>query len=620
MAVLLYAMNAHSRPLGSYYFDRNMWQLNAVPSESESRAVLKLLEHQQGLISTIEKLQKESDAERQRLSCKATMLQETLNSLVSANGLSTEIQSNSIPLLEAFSEKVLDLEAKRDLLHPLFTGTTTLLDSFWAVNDAINHLKSTVETLLGQLQNFSATVAREFYSTEILSAQTTDAVTSFSDMVAIAQRSILFKQNGVLHPLRRVPEEILVQIFDLCADEEARGWLECFGSILPNPRALTRIGGVCRRWRSIVLSHPPLWCRLLAPVSNRYQNLDYRGIFTGWTTIVRGADHFRHMLQLCQGIKLELTIPTQFTCPPDIESTTLEVGRLNLLDASQTWPPPFPSPKHLWLGQAATNGALSREIPLSVISNTSQITSYNISLTFASPINTVTHLVLCGQHGTLPLNALLCSLPRLALLDAKDAHFPDRPGVNSVQSTTHSQLRTFGIDRTGLLFLEHALDEGLQLPNLDLFEIANVDSGHLATNYPSISTHISQYITHLGVLGTEGVAVDALRTFIDTFPRLETLSLHGAATEPALQALHRVPSSDGNNGCLKYSMPTTVHSVIICNYQGNGETVYQWLHEMYADPASDGGRIEISFQDCLNIRPDIRRKLSRRNFLSQLTG
>jgi hypothetical protein len=592
-------------------FDRKMWpskQPNAAPSDTESRALMELLEQQQSLVSSIEKLRKESDAKRQQLSCKATMLQENLSWMENLDRVGSTIQSDSISLLDTFSKDLLNLEAMRDFLSPLFAGTTTFLDGLLAVNDAIDLLKSTIKISLGQLPNFFTIVAQELYSTEMLCAQTAGTIASFSEMVNAAQKDIALKQNGVCHPLRKLPEETLVQIFDWCADEEAQEWLK-FGGVLPNPNIVTRIAGVCRRWRGIALSHTRLWCRVLAPTTGTetYWNVTYR--CTCVRTVGKGVDHFRHALPLCQGKTIELTIPPGVIFPTDIDVATLKVERLNLLNASEIWPPVYPSPKHLWLGQPAANEALSREIPLSLISNTSKITSFSISLTFPSPINTVTHLMLGGKQPTLPLNALLRSLPCLVMLDAKGACLSSAPVVNPVQSNIHSQLRTFGIDATGLAFLEQALVEGLRLPNLPLFEIANINSRHLAFNYPSISIHMSGCITNLGIFGTERIAMEALCTFIDTFPRLDTLSLHGAATEPALQALYRGANNDGGGGDAKYSMPETVRCIMICDYQGNGEAIYQRLRDIRADDSRNSESIKVIFQDCLNIRPDIRRDL-----------
>ena len=595
-------------------FDRDIWppkQPNAAPSKEESRAVMEILEEQESLVLSIERLRVARDAEHQRLSSKATMLQETLKHMEYLNRLGRTVQSGCFHQLDTLSKALLDMETKRDSLHPLFDGTTATLDSLTAVNNAITLLKSTIETAFGQLPNFFAVVARESNNTELLCAQITDAIASISGMASIALRGITNKQNGVLHPLRRLPEEILLQIFEHCADEEAQKWFEYGFRLVQNPKFLTRMAGVCRHWRNIALGCPRLWRRVLAPA-----------FVTRWTdcgrnTTERGIDHFRHGLQLCKGVNLELTIPHQSTLAPDMDITTLEVQRLNILDASQTWPPVLPSPKHLWLGQDPANEAISREPPLSMLSNTSQITSFCISLTFARPISTVTHLVLCGRHPNLPLSALLCSLPQLVILDARNARFYSTLAISPVQLNIHSQLRTFGVGGTGLAYLEQALVEGLQLPKLHLFEIATVSSKHLASEYPSIRPHMSKHITHLGIFGACDEDGEALHTFIDIFPHLDTLSLHDAMTEPTLQALCRAANNDGDDGGLKCSMPKTVQSVIICDYQGDGAAIHQQLHEIHAIPAPSGESIKIVFQDCLNIRPDIRKELCSSQAIQQ---
>ena len=575
---------------------------------------MKLLERQEDLVSSIENLRKETDMEHQRLSSKATMLQETLKHMEYLNKLRTTVQLESFHRLDVLSKALLDLEAKREFLHPLFDGTTATLDKFSAINDAFNLLKSTMETAFGQLPNFFANVARESYSTDMLCAQITEAMTSFSGMASIARKSITSKQNGVFHPLRRLPEEMLIQIFEHCAEEEAQEWCEHAGGSPPNPKFLTRMAGVCGRWRSIILSCPRLWRRVLAPayVTRRQMHTTYS---SHDHTTERGIEHFRRALQLCKGVNLELTIPAQFVFPPDVDITTLEVRRLGILDAGRAWPPVLPSPNHLWLGQLAATIITWKEIPLSVLSNTSKITSVGFRPTFPSPISTVTHLVLCGLQPPLYFNYLLFSLPQLVILDAKDARLPHRLGITIPRAQIHSQLRTLGVDWTGLKFLEQSLVEGLRLPNLHLFEIANIGSENFATEYPSIPTHLSRHVTHVGIFGIfeicGGVGGEGVHTFIETFPHLGILSLHGAVTKPALQALCRAATSEGDNGGLKCSIPKTVQTIMICDYQGDGGAIHQRLQEIHASPAPNGESIKIIFQDCLNIRLDIRKELCR---------
>ena len=425
---------------------------------------MKLLERQEDLVSSIENLRKETDMEHQRLSSKATMLQETLKHMEYLNKLRTTVQLESFHRLDVLSKALLDLEAKREFLHPLFDGTTATLDKFSAINDAFNLLKSTMETAFGQLPNFFANVARESYSTDMLCAQITEAMTSFSGMAGIARKSITSKQNGVFHPLRRLPEEVLIQILEHCAEEEAQEWCEHAGGSPPNPKFLTRMAGVCERWRSIVLSCPRLWRRVLAPVYVPRPQMHTTHSFRGRTT-ERGIEHFRRALQLCKGVNLELTIPARFVFPPDVDITTLEVRRLGILDVGGAWPPGLPSPNHLWLGGCAAAGTTLMSIPLSVLSNTSKITGSGVYPIFRSPISTVTHLVLCGPQPPFSLKSLLCSLPQLVVLDAKDARFLDRLTINMsvVRLHIHSQLRTLGVDWTGLKYLEQVLVEGLLL-------------------------------------------------------------------------------------------------------------------------------------------------------------
>jgi hypothetical protein len=196
---------------------------------------MKLLERQESLVSSIESVRMETDAEQHRLSCKATMLKETLKHMEHLNRLRVTVQLESFHRLDVLSKALLDMETKRDFLHPLFDGTTAILDSFSAVNEAFNHLKSTIETAFGQLPNFFATVARESYSTDMLCAQITDAMNSFSGMASIARRSITNKQHGVLHPLRRLPEEILLQISTAVQTKKTRGCSNIMGAWLRTP-------------------------------------------------------------------------------------------------------------------------------------------------------------------------------------------------------------------------------------------------------------------------------------------------------------------------------------------------------------------------------------------------
>ncbi|KAL0573676.1 hypothetical protein V5O48_008273 [Marasmius crinis-equi] len=76
--------------------------------------------------------------------------------------------------------------------------------------------------------------------------------------------------KSALNPLRRFPNEILAQIFELCVeedidmDERMKNFNrdEDFPSTLDTEKCPWVLGQVCRRWRELVLSLPELWASI----------------------------------------------------------------------------------------------------------------------------------------------------------------------------------------------------------------------------------------------------------------------------------------------------------------------------------------------------------------------
>ena len=67
-------------------------------------------------------------------------------------------------------------------------------------------------------------------------------------------RKFITEQNTILAPVRRLPAEILIEIF-LCMDYN----ISCFSSRWPP----SLIGQVCRGWRHVVLSTQKLWSSIV---------------------------------------------------------------------------------------------------------------------------------------------------------------------------------------------------------------------------------------------------------------------------------------------------------------------------------------------------------------------
>ncbi|KZV87157.1 hypothetical protein EXIGLDRAFT_752404 [Exidia glandulosa HHB12029] len=100
---------------------------------------------------------------------------------------------------------------------------------------------------------------------------------------AVQQR--LTRAHGLLHPIRSLPDDILVEIFRvdldlhwraLQADDDDDDDLSCFGT----QNVPFKLAAVCRRWRQLAIATPVLWSFLV---------IDLEAIdgFERWTSYVR---------------------------------------------------------------------------------------------------------------------------------------------------------------------------------------------------------------------------------------------------------------------------------------------------------------------------------------------
>jgi len=93
-----------------------------------------------------------------------------------------------------------------------------------------------------------------------------DSVKNFHQQVVEKKEKIMQSMNlhkALVSALRRLPTEILTQIFNYCLPETK---LLLPPSTLKAPMVLTRI---CRRWREVAVGMPNLWCRLYVEVNDR---------------------------------------------------------------------------------------------------------------------------------------------------------------------------------------------------------------------------------------------------------------------------------------------------------------------------------------------------------------
>jgi len=455
--------------------------------------------------------------------------------------------------------------------------------------------------------------------TKELSGHMSHSIGVFSTSMNEGQKNVVASSEGFLHPIRRLPTEILQQIFEECVDAEAARW---FLDPTRPPMLLksaTRIAGTCRSWRTIAQQTPRMWNRLRAPILvERYRSrkeVNYKTI---------GREVFCNSLRLCGSIPLEVTIPSMVSNLEEFNFMSLKIDRLNLYDIrfdSYDWSThpwrriSFPSPRHLWAGNGNYHFLCTRMLPSSLISRTTTITVHNITVTIPEGSNRITQLVLCGVQDTFKLTSLLESLPCLIELDAGRAVVCNHREQDH-RALTHQNLKHLLIPISCMHDLEQYLAGGLQLPSLNCFGLANQSvSGHMRSGrlhytpstFPSASAQLSTTVTHLEVHGEHAVTTSSSTSLMETFYKIDTISTYGGAVRVILRALCRTGEMpEGEKASEKESLPSSIQVLHIHDYLGDGEDLYPALYKIYNGTEP----IKIFFENCPNILPTTRREFT----------
>ena len=588
-------------------------QPNRPPNDIETTKLNEWIAQEEAILASIRKLEREREQERVRLLNRSSLLRSTLRSTKVVQDVASKMFSNNSLLLKKLEEEIAYQEARISAISECFPSTHDFIKELKDIASFGSSLQSALKRQLECIGSRIASVDEKLESTVDLEAYIVHTVSSASAMASEAEGTIQKKRQGLLHPIRRLPAELLEGIFQACVHDESRGWLNDPSRTPGLPKAAIRVASVCRFWRSVALQCPHLWRCLRAPIQVRKTSA------TPWgapvlTTATYGVEHFRSSLRLRGDLAIELTIPPQVSIPGDIDLTQVQLERLNLLNVANQWSPIFPSPLHLWVGQPAGNSALTRTIPFSLLLRTKIITAFSVGLTFEAPSNSVTHLVISGRQPTIPFIPILTSLPNLEELDVNDAQIYQTPVSGTHQALRHSKLRRIRLHSSCFSALEQSLSGGLQLPQLRSLTISNLTTPFI---FPFISAQFGATVTSLDFHGTETKDPQVIRNVINNFHRINTLTVSGTAVSATLHALYRVPANPharklkenalGNREIqTTREMPKGLEKIVIQNYGEDGSTIQKVLRMMRSNPAADTEPIEVIFDGCPNIRKDIR--------------
>jgi len=544
---------------------------------------------------------------------KCATLKRTIISTHAIRDAGSQVQSSNDSFIDRLTTELTAQESDISTLAECLPSTSTFLRGWETVKNAAIALQEALAEQLGSINQHATAVEEELEITKELNGHMSHSIGAFSTTIEKVQKDIVARSKGFLHPIRRLPAEILQQIFEECVDDEAAEW---FVDPTRPPTILqsaTRIAGTCRSWRTIAQQAPRMWNRLRAPrrveISRRKKTVIYRTV---------GQEAFCGSLCLCGSIPLEVTIPENVSTLETL--TSLKIDRLNFYHFPDynSWPSLAlapPSPRHLWVGNGDCDYSYLQMLPSSLIAHTTTITVHNITVTIPEGSNLVTQLVLCGKQNGFGLTSLLESLPYLTQLDASRALVLYQ-SVLGHRALTHQKLNHLRIPTSCVYVLEESLAGGLQLPSLNCFGLANHSESELGrddplhytpSSFPSMSSQLPITVTHLEVHGEHAVTPSSASSLIETFYKIDTVSTYGSAVGAILLALCRTGDMpEGEKPCAKGNLPRSIQVLHIHDYLGDGEDLYPALYQIYNDTEP----IKIFFENCPNILPTIRRKFT----------
>ena len=584
---------------------------NCPPTDTQRSAVNAIIARQESLIAHLRGYQEEDEIEHKRLAANVAVLQRSARSADMLRNIGTGIRDQLSPVLITLDQLLSSQTADHDALSSILPTTKTLLTDWAAVRHALAALLSTLQAPMKEIEQFVVSITDELNNTEMLKNQFTDVTTTLSEMIRCGLQSIKSKKRGILHPLRCIPDEIMLQIFWECIKEERDGLRQML-QLTENPRLPLTLAAVCKRWRDIVLHTPHFWSYICAPSSSWD-----RSRLDGWEKVVF----------LAKPTSLEMTVPPQSQIT--LKASALRFHRLNITNAEEKLPPNLPSPHHLWIRQSDSD-LPSPNIPANLISSTFCITCVNILPRFEKKNQTVRVVSIKGAQSGRFFGSMMKRLPQLHKVDMTQLRlvfFSSQVNFNF----THTFLSHLAIHASTLDTIDDYLERGLRLPALRRFAVEGIEDDECsASKYPSIVSQFKPTITALGISGTSHR--HPMLSWIEALLPLNELVTNGEeATLAALDLLFQPSDSEtdeeeatlaaldlpfksldsetNTQGAIQ--LPTKgLMSLVIREYMYDGTSIQPQLEGISRNTHPNSQPIRITFERCPNILPSIRAELS----------
>ena len=516
---------------------------NRVPLEEEANALQEAIEKEKSMVEYL-KLQYEEQKSaleaKQRIASAFSHSTKGITSLQKA----TKRLLQAIEHLQATFISVLPGQQHEDVASRIPATDQFVVDWQLAL-DGLSNTSNILEQRLGATTERVHANRMGLLAHDSLRAHATQAVDRMDTIIRELDDSIEDKRFGALHPIKRIPREILQEIFEHAVDEEHTQLMNKlqsdFHPYKDFPSVAFRISATCRHWREIATRTPKLWRHICAPW------LD------GWYDMVDdyiGQAHFLRTLELAGESGLELFLFGQEVegwKPILTGECTKQWSRITIIDP-QKLPSRLPTTPRLNI--YSTSNALEKiQLPRHLVSPLIALSCFRIIPLFPSRATKLTTLDIYlpflpgpvyNQPSYPDLGELLHSLPSLSRLNLNcDEEYNssfDEPRAVRV----HNTLENLSITSKVLPYIAFEL-RFISVPSLSVMKILDVHDKFTERDISRLfeaANSIRDTVTDLSISSSKVVSKkQKIATLIRSFSQLKRLELHGFAVTPGLKAL-----------------------------------------------------------------------------------
>ena len=487
--------------------------------------------------------------------------------------------------------------------------------SWESVADVVDNLLVQIESLKSATLSHAECMARELGAHKSIEQQTQIALDSLTQSTDALTHSMDYKRR-IFHPLRRVPTEILANIFELATLDERLALRRHLNfPVTPYsekkyfyrsiPRIPTILASTCRRWRMIALNMARLWSFLCVP---RSVNCTSAGFLP--PEFVVGLSTFQQAKSCIGASECELVVGPSgdwrmvtghlLSIPPSQISTMNIVLPPDWLDFSQ-----FPTAsvlriigvRHDWREPSVLPPSIF--LPTSVLARTRDLSCRYVLPDVDSPIISVKSLSLTFHSTRFPdLGLFLARFPNLTALTLSVEFGSPHPEI-TFTPLHHARIRTLSITDDVVPYLCASLQRGaLSFPSLTRFILLRIrNSTGEWSQLQSLLVNVTRFEIRAATRPNCG---SNIRRLLDAMPLLQQFTLFGTAVDDGLGALLVAPIK-------------RIGKLIISDSKADGSNVksyYDALKSGSGDPPDDNSSISIHFMNCPYILPHIREQLS----------